>query len=105
MEQVFPLFNSPQLTYVLADCLLIVKCTGACTFSERIGLDDTRLCLSFFNLTLIAGSVMMGIHFLESLACQIWKEAFKEARLRDFKMDWTNLLGNPRRKQQDFRGG
>ena len=45
----------------------------------------------------------MGIHSLESLACQIWKEAFKEARLRDFKMGWTNLPGNPRRRRQDFR--
>ena len=102
MEQVFPLFNSPQLTYVLADCLLIVKCTGACTFSERIGLDDIRLCLSFFNLTLIAGSVVRGIHSLESLACQIWKEAFKEARLKDFKMGRTNLPGNPRPRRQGF---
>ena len=33
----------------------------------------------------------MGIHPSESLAYQIWKEAFKEARLRDFKMGRTNL--------------
>ena len=45
----------------------------------------------------------MGIHSLESLACQIWKEAFKKTRLIDFKMDWTNLLGSPRQKRQDFR--
>ena len=45
----------------------------------------------------------MGIHSLESLACQIWKEAFIEARLRDFKMRQTNLPGNPRRRRQDFR--
>ena len=45
----------------------------------------------------------MGIHSLEYLACQIWKEAFKEARLSDFKMDWTNLPGNPRQRRQDFR--
>ena len=47
--------------------------------------------------------MVMGIHCLESLACQIWNEAFKEARLRDFKVSRTNLLGNPRRRRQDFR--
>ena len=45
----------------------------------------------------------MGIHSLESLACQIWKADFKEARLRDFKMGRTNLRGNPRRRRQDLR--
>ena len=50
----FPLFNSPQLTYVLADHLLIAKSTGACT-SGLIGLDDIGLCLSFSKLTLMAG--------------------------------------------------
>ena len=66
-------------------------------------MDDIGLCLSFFKLTLMVGSVVMGIHSLESLAFQIWKEAFKEARLRDFKMGRTNLRGNPRRRRQDFR--
>ena len=47
--------------------------------------------------------MVMGIHSLESLAWEIWKEAFKEARLRDFKMGWTNLPGNPRQRRQDFR--
>ena len=51
----------------------------------------------------MAGSVVMGIHSLESLAFQIWKEPFKEARLRDFKVGRTNLPGNPRQKRQDFR--
>ena len=45
----------------------------------------------------------MGIHSLESMACQIWKEAFKEARIRDFKMGQTNLPRNPRQRRQDFR--
>ena len=45
----------------------------------------------------------MGIHSFESLPCQIWKEAFNEARLRDFKMGETNLPGNPRQRRQDFR--
>ena len=47
--------------------------------------------------------MLMVIHSLESLACQIWKEALKEARLRDFKMGPTNLRGNPRQRSQDFR--
>ena len=50
----------------------------------------------------MAGSIVIEIHSLESLASQIWKEAFKETRLRDFKMGRTNLPGNPKRKQ-DFR--
>ena len=45
----------------------------------------------------------MGIHSLESPACQIWKEAFIKARLRDFKMCQTNLPGNPRQRRQGFR--
>ena len=49
------------------------------------------------------GSIVMEIHSLESLACQIWKEAFKEARQRDFKMGQTNLLGNHTQRRQDFR--
>ena len=63
----------------------------------------TEICLSFFKLTLIPGLIVIGIHSLESLACQIWKEAFKEARLRDFKMSRSNLPGNSRRRRQDFR--
>ena len=95
------MFNSPQLTYGLADHLLITKSTGACTFSELIGLDDIGLCLSFSKLTLMAGSMVMEIHSLESQACQIWKEAFKEARLRLTYR--TNLPGNPRQRRQNFR--
>ena len=45
----------------------------------------------------------MGIYSLESLACQIWKDVFKDARQRDFKMGRTNLPGNPRRRRQDFK--
>ena len=45
----------------------------------------------------------MGIHPLESLASQIWKEAFKDTWLIDLKVGLTNLLGNPRQRRQDFR--
>ena len=51
----------------------------------------------------MAASMVMEIHSLEFLACQIWKEAFKETRLRDFKMGQTNLPGNPRQRRQDFK--
>ena len=51
----------------------------------------------------MTGSLVMEIHYPESLACLIWKEAFKDARLRDFKMGWTNLPGNPRQRRQDFK--
>ena len=38
---------------------------------------------------------MVEIHFLESLACQIWKEAFKNARRQKyFKMGRTSIAGN-----------
>ena len=47
--------------------------------------------------------MVVGIHTLESLACQIWKEAFKNARLRDFKMGQSNIPGNARQRRQDFR--
>ena len=47
--------------------------------------------------------MVVGIHFLGSLACRIWKEAFKDATLRDFKMGQTNLPGNPRQRKQDSR--
>ena len=48
----------------------------------------------------MTGSMVVGIHSLESLASQIWKEAFKDARLRDFKMGRSNLPGNPRQRRQ-----
>ena len=51
----------------------------------------------------MARSMVMGMHSLESLASQIWKEAFKDARLRDLKVGLTNLLGNRRQRRQDFR--
>ena len=47
--------------------------------------------------------MVMRMHSLESLASQSWKEAFKDARLRDLKVGLTNLLGNPRQRRQDFR--
>ena len=54
-------------------------------------------------MALMAESMVIGIHSLESLACQIWNEAFKGARLRDFQMGCTNLPENPNRRRQDFR--
>ena len=56
-----------------------------------------------FQMTLMAESMVIGIHSLESLACQIWNEAFKGARLRDFKMSCVNLTEHPNRRRQDFR--
>ena len=40
------------------------------------------------------------IHSLECLASQIWKEAFKDARLRDFKLGQTKLPGNLRQRSK-----
>ena len=30
-------------------------------------------------------------------------ERVKDARLREFKMGWTNLAGTPRQRRQDFK--
>ena len=50
----------------------------------------------------MTGSLTVEILSLEFLSCQIWNEASKDVSLRDFKMDWTNLAGN-RRRRQDFK--
>ena len=36
-----------------------------------------------------------GDHSLEFLASHIWKDAFKNVRLRYFKMGWTIFTENP----------
>lgn len=42
------------------------------------------------------------VQFLDSLACQILNDDFKEVKLKDFNVVLTCLFENPNRCKQDF---
>lgn len=47
--------------------------------------------------------LVVEIHSLKPLVCQIWRETFKDSGQKDFKMGRTKLPGNPRQRRQDFK--
>ena len=94
------LFNSLQLTYSLANGLLIAKPRDSCSYSEWIGLGEVRLLTYWFIDRINARITVVEICCSESLTCQIWKKTFQSGIL---KIDQINVTGNPSQRRQGFK--